>query len=79
MNAQLNENHALEQAKSQVDMADQDMDIILTLSIPIEPRKEDRQDALIMLARTRAHGRGATPAEVEANVLAFIDQTEVQQ
>ena len=52
----------------QVDMTDNDLLILLHLEIPVEPRKHDRQDASIMLARTKAHNRGATPAEIQDTV-----------
>jgi len=52
----------------QVDMTDNDLLILLNINIPCEPRKEDRLSAEIMLARTKAHLRGATPAEIQRNV-----------
>jgi len=57
----------------QIDMSNEDMDILLGINLPVEPRKHDRQDAAIMHLRTTAHGRGATPAEIERNVLALED------
>jgi len=55
----------------QVDMTDSDLLILLHLGIPCEPRKTDRLSAEIMLARTKARLRGATPAEVQRHVAMY--------
>ena len=55
----------------QVDLTDNDLLILLHLGVPVEPRKTDRQDAAIMKLRALASDRGATPAEIQANVMRF--------
>ena len=62
---------------NQVDMTDNDLLILLGLSIPIEPRKTDRTDAEIMLLRTKAHNRGGTATEIQNNVLALSVQCAI--
>ena len=62
---------------NQIDMTDNDLSILLCLSTPIEPRKTDRTDAEIMLLRTNARNRGASPVEIENNVLALSVQCAV--
>ncbi len=52
----------------QVDLTYIDLEILLRLSIPHEPRLYDRCDSLIMLARTRAAIRGANPVEIQETV-----------
>ena len=53
----------------QVDMTDNDLSILLHLSLSIEPRKTDRRDADIMRLRTAAHTRGASPVDIQTVVL----------
>jgi len=52
-------------------MTDNDLLILLNLSTPCEARKDDRLSAEIMLARTKAKLRGATPAEVQRHVAMY--------
>jgi len=50
---------------------DIDLLILLRLGIPCSPLKYDRQDYHIMRLRTAAGLRGATPSEIQGNVIGF--------
>ena len=53
----------------QIDMTDEDMDILLRLNVPIEPRHTDRRDYFLMCCREAGKARGyISPLQLQNSI-----------